>query len=114
MCNGTSPLTLPRLRRGSLPLPQGERENGASPLREGSADADEARGLAVDGFEVAAEAEGVEELRHVVAGALAVDDGDLGARLVEAADGRDGERDGLPKMKDFPAEFGGSGETVAE
>jgi hypothetical protein len=23
-------------------------------------------------------------------------------------------RDGLPKMKDFPAEFGGSGETVPE
>lgn len=23
-------------------------------------------------------------------------------------------RDGLPKLKDFPAEFGGSGETVAE
>jgi hypothetical protein len=23
-------------------------------------------------------------------------------------------RDGLPKMKDFPAEFGGSGEQVAE
>jgi hypothetical protein len=23
-------------------------------------------------------------------------------------------RDGLPKMKDFPAEFGGSGETMAE
>jgi hypothetical protein len=23
-------------------------------------------------------------------------------------------RDGLPKMKDFPAEFGGSGETIAE
>jgi hypothetical protein len=23
-------------------------------------------------------------------------------------------RDGLPKMKDFPAEFGGSGETIPE
>ena len=23
-------------------------------------------------------------------------------------------KDGLPKMKDFPSEFGGSGETVAE
>jgi hypothetical protein len=23
-------------------------------------------------------------------------------------------RDGLPKLKDFPAEFGGSGETIAE
>jgi hypothetical protein len=23
-------------------------------------------------------------------------------------------RDGLPKLKDFPAEFGGSGEVVAE
>lgn len=23
-------------------------------------------------------------------------------------------RDGLPKMKDFPSEFGGSGETIAE
>jgi hypothetical protein len=23
-------------------------------------------------------------------------------------------KDGLPKFKDFPAEFGGSGETVAE
>ena len=23
-------------------------------------------------------------------------------------------KDGLPKMKDFPAEFGGSGETMAE
>jgi hypothetical protein len=23
-------------------------------------------------------------------------------------------RDGLPKLKDFPAEFGGSGETMAE
>ena len=23
-------------------------------------------------------------------------------------------KDGLPKLKDFPAEFGGSGETVAE